>query len=119
MIKNDNVRKGLYVAAVAIGAALMVFGFIDQDTADQMVRIAAGALLGGIGELARRNVRPRPAGVSADGLAQVVTDAVERAVADRNGMGIPAILTNSAVPDGVSVEAIRRSIERQLGQSKG
>lgn len=76
MFENDNVRKGLYVLAVAIGAALMVFGFVDQDTADQIVRIAAGALLGGVGELARRHVGPRPATISADGVAQVITDAI-------------------------------------------
>ncbi len=74
MLNNPNTRKWVYVAQVVLGAALVVLvatGIVDQATSDQITssldRIVAGigglALLGG-GELARRNLSPKPATIS-------------------------------------------------------
>ncbi|ORL03409.1 hypothetical protein A6F55_09320 [Prescottella equi] len=86
MLNNPNTRKWVYVAQVVLGAALVVLvatGIVDQATSDQITtsldRIVAGigglALLGG-GELARRNLSPKPATISADGV-QVITNALD------------------------------------------
>ncbi|WP_458681959.1 hypothetical protein [Prescottella equi] len=85
MLNNPNTRKWVYVAQTVLGAALVVLvatGLVDQAVSDQITssvdRIVAGigglALLGG-GELARRNLSPKPATISADGV-QVITDAL-------------------------------------------
>lgn len=85
MLTNPNTRKWVYVAQVVLGAVLVVLvatGLVDQAVSDQITssldRIVAGigglALLGG-GELARRNLSPKPATITADGV-QVIADAL-------------------------------------------
>lgn len=105
MLTNQtNVRKGLYVACAAAGLGLMVFGVTDVDTVNSNLIILAGLLLGGQGGVSLSNLNPKPATLSADQVAQVVTSAIE--ARDRAPFQVGA------------VEAARLDLEQALGRHR-
>lgn len=106
MFTNPTARKWIYVANAVIGAALVVLvaaGVIDEGTSAQVTAAIGGVLALLTGELARRNVGPRPATISADGV-QVITTALAEHAQRAIGAG------------GVAVEQARRELEQRLGR---
>ncbi|MFC7450559.1 hypothetical protein [Rhodococcus daqingensis] len=106
MITNENARKWIYIAQTVLGTVLLVLvglQVIDQDTSTAVAQAIGGVVLMLTGELARRNVGPRPATISPDGV-QVITDALAEHAQRAIGSGAAA------------VDEARAELERRLGR---
>lgn len=114
MIANQKARMWVYIGQTGIGLVLMVLvalRVIDQSVSDQIVAASAGLVMMLTGELARRNIGPKPAVIGADGV-QRISDALDA----YSKTEVVAVLdtTMSAATD--AVEQTRRRLEAQLSR---
>lgn len=114
MFSNPDVRKWAYVAQAVIGAALLALvaaGVVTQEFSDSLTA-AVGGLLGvvlvGGGELARRNIAPKPSTITADGVA-VIADALDAYAAKAH----PAIVSGQRAAQS-ALEAVVADARNRL-----